>query len=228
MAALKERLMKTDALHLAIYNSVNFSYIATDATSLIQIFNVGAEHMLGYAAAEVVGKMFPGDMADPQELLDRAKYLSEAFGTEITPGFDSLVYKASRGIEDIYELNYVRKDGSRLPALLSVTALRDDADVIIGYLLIGTDNTTRKALEDEREKVARRLSDLQIYTRSLFETSVDALTIVSADGSITDVNAQMETLTGCGRDELIGSPFMRYFTDSERAQAAIERVLKEK
>jgi diguanylate cyclase (GGDEF)-like protein/PAS domain S-box-containing protein len=207
---------------------VNFAYIATDATSLIQIFNVGAEHMLGYSAADAVGKLFPGDMADPQELIERAKYLSDEFGTPITPGFESLVYKASRGIEDNYELTYVRQDGSRFPAIVSVTALRDEAGVIIGYLLIGTDNTQRKELEAERQKVAQRLSDLQIYTRSLFETSVDALTIVSAAGIITDVNVQMERLTGFGRSELVGSLFRRYFTDPERAQAAIQQVLKEK
>ena len=228
MDDLKVRLMKTDALHRAIFNSVNFAYIATDATSLIQIFNVGAERMLGYATAEVVGKMFPGDMADPQELIDRAKRLSDEFFTPIAPGFEALVYKASRGIEDIYELTYVRKDGSRLPVELSVTALRDEPGQIIGYLLIGTDNTARKRLEVERTLVAQRLSDLQLYTRSLIESSVDALTVVSSAGVITDVNTQMQTLTGSARDELIGSPFSRYFTDPERANAAIAQVLKDK
>lgn len=228
MDDLKERLMKTDALHRAIFNSVNFAYIATDATSLIQIFNAGAEHMLGYAAADVVGKMFPGDMADPQELLDRAKSLSEEFGSPIAPGFEALVYKASRGIEDIYELTYVRQNGSRFPARVSVTGLRDEAGLIIGYLLIGTDNTARKLLDVEREKVAQSQQDLQSYTRSLFETSIDALTVISAAGNITDVNAQMEALTGFTRAELIGSPFRRYFTDPERAEAAIQKVLKEK
>ncbi len=228
MSSLQKQQIKNDALQKAIFNSVNFASIATDATSLIQIFNVGAEHMLGYSAAEVVGKMFPGDLADPQELIDRAQHLSKEFDTPIAPGFEALIYKASRGIEDVYELSYVRKDGSRLAALLSVTALRDEAGVIIGYLLIGSDNTTRKELKDERKKVTQRLYDLQIYTRSLFETSVDALTVVSAAGNMTDVNAQMEKLTGFARNALIGSPFMRHFTDPERAQAAIQRVLKEK
>ncbi|MDO9278687.1 MAG: EAL domain-containing protein [Polaromonas sp.] len=220
--------MKTEALQRAIFNSVNFASIATDAASLIQIFNVGAERLLGYAAADVVGKMFPGDMADSQALMDRAKYLSEEFGTPIAPGFESLVYKASRGIEDIYEMIYVRKDGVRLPVVLSVTALRDDLGEGIGYLLIGSDNTARKKLEDEREKVAQRLRDLQLYTRALFDSSVDALTVVSAAGTITDVNTQMQVLTACPRDELIGSPFSLYFTEPERADAAIAQVLKDK
>ncbi|HMJ55501.1 MAG TPA: PAS domain S-box protein, partial [Polyangiaceae bacterium] len=143
-----EVLLKTGALQSAIFNSANFSSIATDAKGVIQIFNVGAERMLGYAAAEVVNKITPADISDPQEVVSRAEALSVELGTPITPGFEALVFKASRGIEDIYELTYVRKDGTRFPALVSVTALRDEAEAIIGYLLIGTDNTARKQAEE--------------------------------------------------------------------------------
>src|SRR5674476_1090381 len=96
------------------------------------------------SAAEVMNKITPADISDPQELIARAKALSVELATPITPGFEALVFKASRGIEDIYELTYIRKDGTRFPAVVSVTALRDAQDVIIGYLLIGTDNTARK------------------------------------------------------------------------------------
>src|SRR5660397_140764 len=78
----------------------------------------------------------------------RANTLSVELATPITQGFEALVFKASRGIEDIYELTYIRKDGSRFPAVVSVTALRDAQDAIIGYLLIGTDNTARKHAEE--------------------------------------------------------------------------------
>jgi len=135
----EEALLKAGALQRAIFNSANFSSIATDAKGVIQIFNVGAERMLGYAAAEVMNKITPADISDPQELIARAKALSVELATPITPGFEALVFKASRGIEDIYELTYIRKDGSRFPAVVSVTALRDAQDVIIGYLLIGTE-----------------------------------------------------------------------------------------
>ncbi|MFI5345603.1 MAG: PAS domain-containing protein, partial [Elusimicrobiota bacterium] len=143
----KETLLKTGALQSAIFNSANFSSIATDAKGVIQIFNVGAERMLGYAAADVMNKITPADISDPQEVIARAKALSKELGETITPGFEALVFKASRGIEDIYELTYIRKDGSRFPAVVSVTALRDDKSAIIGYLLIGTDNTARKQAE---------------------------------------------------------------------------------
>src|SRR5258705_13309833 len=144
-------LLKTGALQDAIFNSANFSSIATDEKGVIQLFNVGAERMLGYAAADVVNRITPADISDPQELIVRAKALSIELATPITPGFEALVFKASRGIEDIYELTYIRKDGSRFPAVVSVTALRDAQGTIIGYLLIGTDNTARKLVEPEQK-----------------------------------------------------------------------------
>jgi PAS domain S-box-containing protein len=223
----EEALLKAGALQRAIFNSANFSSIATDAKGVIQIFNVGAERMLGYTAAEVMNKITPADISDPQEVIARAKALSNELGTPIMPGFEALVFKASRGIEDIYELTYFRKDGSRFPAVVSVTALRDPQDAIIGYLLIGTDNTARKQVEEERMKLDQRLRDQHFYTRSLLESNIDALMTTDPRGIITDVNKQMEALTGCTRDELIGAPFKNYFTDSERAEAGINRVLNE-
>src|SRR5271166_4797546 len=171
----EEALLKAGALQSAIFNSANFSSIATDAKGVIQIFNVGAERMLGYAAAEVMNKITPADISDPQEVIARAKALSLELATTILPGFEALVFKASRGIEDIYELTYIRKDGSRFPAVVSVTALRDAQNAIIGYLLIGTDNTARKLVEEEQKKSDQRLRDQQFYTRSLIESNIDAI-----------------------------------------------------
>ena len=220
-------LLKADALQSAIFNSANFSSIATDAKGVIQIFNVGAERMLGYAAAEVMNEITPADISDPEEVIARAKALSVELGTPIAPGFEALVFKASRGIEDIYELTYFRKDGSRFPVVVSVTALRDAQSGIIGYLLIGTDNTARKQVEEERTKLDQRLRDQHFYTCSLIESNIDALMTTDPRGIITDINKQTEALTGCTRDELIGSPFKNYFTDSGRAEAGISRVLSE-
>jgi len=221
-------LLKAGALQSAIFNSANFSSIATDANGVIQIFNVGAERMLGYSASEVMNKVTPADISDPQELIARAMSLSVELGTEIAPGFEALVFKASRGIEDIYELTYIRKDGSRFPAVVSVTALRDALGTIIGYLLIGTDNTARKEIEADQRQLAQALRDHQFYTRSLFESNIDALMTTDPSGIITDVNKQMEALTDCTRDELIGAPFKGYFTDPELAELSIKQVLNEK
>ncbi|OGA59833.1 MAG: hybrid sensor histidine kinase/response regulator [Betaproteobacteria bacterium RIFCSPLOWO2_12_FULL_65_14] len=369
----RKALLKTGGLQNAILNSANFSSIATDEKGVIQVFNVGAERMLGYAAADVLNRVTPADLSDPQELIARAKALSVELDATITPGFEALVFKASRGIEDIYELTYIRKDGSRFPAVVSITALRDAQDAIIGYLLIGTDNSARKRVEAERqrllesqeetnrqlqranvtlrdseEKLAvtlnsigdaviatdaearvtllnplaerltgwtqpeatgrpvndvfhvinqetrlpstipvldtlahgtiqglanhtiliardgsecaiadscapirdrdgqvvgavlvfrdvteeyaaqRALRDQQFYTRSLIESNIDAIMTTDPSGIITDVNRQMEVLTGRKRNELIGAPFKNHFTDPQRAEKGINVVLAEK
>ncbi len=223
----EEDLINAGALQNAIFNSANFSSIATDEKGVIQIFNVGAERMLGYEAVEVMNKITPADISDPQEVIARARSLSSELQTTITPGFEALVFKASRGIEDIYELTYIRKDGTRFPAIVSVTALRDAQENIIGYLLIGTDNTARKQVEAERILLDQRVRDQQFYTRSLIESNIDALITTDPRGIITDVNRQMEILTGSTRDELIGAPFKDYFADPGRAEAGIRLVLAE-
>src|SRR5688500_15756610 len=129
----QEALLKTGALQNAILTSAQFSIIATDEKGIIQLFNVGAERMLGYRADEVVNKISPSDIHDPQEVKARAEALSLELATPIAPGFEALAFKASREIEDSYELTYIRKDGSRFPAVVSTTALRNDDGGIIGY-----------------------------------------------------------------------------------------------
>jgi len=170
----QKALLKTGALQTAILNSANFSSIATDERGVIQIFNVGAERMLGYAAREVVNRITPADISDPDELVARAKALSFELATPIAPGFEALVFKARRGIEDVYELTYLRKDGSRLPAVVSVTALQDAAGVIIGYLLIGTDNTARQQVEAERARLDTVLRESHIELQRAKEVAEQA------------------------------------------------------
>ena len=192
----KEVLLKADALQRAIFNSANFSSIATDARGVIQIFNVGAERMLGYAAAEVMNKITPADLSDRQELIVRAAALSLERGTPIPPGFEALVFKASRGIEDIYELTYIRKDGSRFPAIVSVTALREDDDAIIGYLLIGTDNTARKKAEEALLKEGA-------LQRAIFNSANFSSIATDARGVIQIFNVGAERMLGYTADEVM-------------------------
>jgi len=167
----QEAMLKTGALQSAILNSPNFSIIATDEKGIIQLFNIGAERMLGYLAAEVVNKINPSDIHDPQEVMARAEALSLELGTTITPGFEALAFKASRGIDDTYDLTYICKDGSRFPAVVSITALRDDYDEIIGYLLIGADNSVRKQVEDELNK-AKAAAEKANLAKSEFLSSM--------------------------------------------------------
>jgi signal transduction histidine kinase/ActR/RegA family two-component response regulator len=157
MSTRQSAVLKKGALQNAILNSASFSSIATDEKGIIQIFNVGAERMLGYKAADVINCMSPSDISDSQENIARAWDLSLELGTVIKPGFEAMVFKASRGIEDIYELTYICQDQTRLPAIVSVTALRDARSTIIGYLLIATDNTARKLIEAERQQAQSTL-----------------------------------------------------------------------
>jgi PAS domain S-box-containing protein len=219
--------IKTQALQDAILNSAYFSSIATDEKGVIQIFNVGAERMLGYAASDVIDQITPADISDPKELIARAAELSLELGTPIAPGFEALVFKASRGIEDIYELTYTRKDGSHFPAIVSVTALRDAKEGIIGYLLIGTDNTARHEVEAVQAQLDELLRDQQFYSHSLIESSIDALMMTDPQGIISDVNNEMMSLTGRTRAELLGTHCKEFFTDPGLAATAIERVLTE-
>ena len=204
----EQALLKAGALQRAIFNSANFSSIATDARGVIQIFNVGAERMLGYTAAEVMNKITPADISDPQEVIARAKALSLELGTPITPGFEALVFKASRGIEDIYELTYIRKDGSRFPAVVSVTALRDAEDAIIGYLLIATDNTARKQAEEARAR--------------FFALSRDLFCTIGFDGYFKDLNPAWENTLGFTRAELLAVPFIEFIHPDDRQATVAE------
>jgi signal transduction histidine kinase/CheY-like chemotaxis protein len=188
-------LLQTGALQSAIFNSANFSSIATDAQGVIQIFNVGAARMLGYEAADVMNKITPAEISDPAELIERAQALSLELATPIAPGFEALSFKAARGIEDIYELTYIRMDGSRLPAMVSVTALRDAQDKIIGYLLIGTDNTARKLLADELTRHRDRLEELVAARTAELAESRDAALAATQAKTIFLANMSHEIRT---------------------------------
>ena len=215
----EEALLKAGALQKAIFNSANFSSIATDAKGVIQIFNVGAERMLGYTAAEVVNKITPAAISDPQELIARAAELSLELDTTITPGFEALVFKALRGIEDIYELTYIRKDGSRFPAIVSVTALRDAAGASIGYLLIGTDNTARKQAEE-------KLRWTEESFRLMVESVTDyAIVMLDPEGLVVSWNAGAERIKGYSAEEIVGQHFSRFYLQEDIQSGKPQRDL---
>ena len=215
----QEALLKTGALQDAIFNSANFSSIATDEKGVIQIFNVGAERMLGYTTADVLNKITPADISDPQEVIARAKALSIELATPITPGFEALVFKASRGIEDIYELTYIRKDGSRFPAIVSVTALRDDRGAIIGYLLIGTDNTARKLAE---EKLRWTEEGFRLMVESVTDA---AIVMLDPEGYVASWNAGAQRIKGYSTEEIVGQHFSRFYPREDIERGAPQRDL---
>ena len=221
-AARKKSLLKTGALQSAILNSANFSSIATDDQGVIQLFNVGAERMLGYSAAEVVDRITPADIFDPQEVIALAAALSLEHGTDITPGFEAIAFKASRGIDDIHEMTYIRKDGTRFPAIVSVTALRDASLNVIGYLLIGTDNSARKLAEEKLR-----------WTESSFRLMVDsvsdyAIVMLDPDGRVASWNTGAQRIKGYSADEILGRHFSTFYpaddVESGKPQRDIDAV----
>ena len=172
-------LHKTGAFQDAIFSSAYFSSTATDEKGVIQIFNVGAERMLAYAAADVVNRITPADISDPAGLIARAASLSTECDTPILPGFEALVFNASRGIEDIYELTYARLDSTRFPANVSVTALRDSAETIIGCLLIGSDNTACKQIEAAKALLDQWLQEKNVELEHANRMKSDFLATMS-------------------------------------------------
>ena len=216
-----ELIVKSGALQQAILNSANFSVIATDEKGIVQLFNAGAELMLGYEAADVVDRITPAEISDPHELRVRAMALSKEHGAAITPGFEALIFKAARGIEDIYELTYIRKDKSRFPAIVSVTALRTDQGPIIGYLLIATDNTVRKDVEDKR-----------LWAEESFQLMVESVTdcaIIMLDqaGRVKSWNAGAQRIQGYDAKEIIGQHNSRFFSNEDIDINKPERALRE-
>ena len=175
--------LPTEIVQKAILNSADFAIIATDAKGVIQIFNAGAERSLGYTAGVVINKMVPSEFHDPQEMIARADQLSAEFGTTVAPGFGALTFKAARGIEDQYELEYVRNDGSRFPADITITALRDERHEIIGYLEIGVDKSAKVAMI-AADKEKHRLKDEFVATVS-HELRTPLTSIVGALGLLT-------------------------------------------
>ncbi len=217
----KKALLKTGALQSAILNSANFSSIATDEKGVIQLFNVGAERMLGYSAADVVDQITPADISDPQEVIARAAALSAELGTPITPGFEALAFKASRGIEDIYELTYIRKDGTRFPAMVSVTALRDDELAVIGYLLIGTDNSARKHAE---EKLRWTEGSFRLMVESVSDY---AIVMLDPEGRVASWNTGAQRIKGYSTEEIMGRHFSVFYPQDDVAVGKPQRDLDE-
>lgn len=201
-------LQSLTAWQQTILQCANFSIIATDEKGLIACFNPAAERMLGYSADEMIGKLTPGVLHDPEELVDRARELSEELGMTIAPGYDTFVTKANLGIAEEREWTYLRKDGSRLPVLLSVTALRRPDNTILGYLGIAVDLTERKHLEQTIAAAqARELGQYEQRLRlsnKVFEYSSEAIMVTDADSRIINVNPAFTGLTGYRADEVIG------------------------
>ncbi|MES1168840.1 MAG: PAS domain S-box protein, partial [Oleiharenicola lentus] len=143
----EKNLQEVNELQRAVLDGGVFSVIATEPNGVIRVFNRGAERMLGYTREEMVGRQTPELIHVGAEVAARAVDLSAQLGRRIEPGFEAFVARARLGEADEREWTYVRKDGSRLPVQVSVTALRDEAGTITGFLGIARDLTDQKKAE---------------------------------------------------------------------------------
>lgn len=139
----ENQIRELNTLQQAIFDGANYSIIATDDKGIIHTFNRAAERMLGYSAREVIGKSTPARFHAENELRRRAQEASEELARPVATGFATLVARVLEGAVDEREWTYVRKDGSSLPILLSVTALRNNLGEVTGYLCIASDITER-------------------------------------------------------------------------------------
>lgn len=181
--------LEAGSLHNAILSSAGYSSIATDEKGIVKIFSAGARRMLGYAQADVVDRLTPADFSDPLEAKERASALSLEFSTTIAAGFEALVWKAARGVDDQYELTFIRKDGGRLPCVVCVTTLHDRGGEIAGYLLMATDNSALNGL------------------RRMVESVTDCgIVQLDAQGRVLSWNAGAQILEGYSAHEIMGKP----------------------
>ena len=196
-AAAERELRTTNSLLKATLDGTVLSVIATNPSGTIELFNAGAEQMLAYRREEVIGKATPEIIHHKDTGPERADTLSKELGEEVNPGFEALIARARSGIAEERESTYVRKDGTHLPVLVSVTALRDENEAITGFLEVALDLTERKRAEES-------LHATRIRLEKIFESMSEGLVLQDATGTIVECNQAAERILGLSRDQLNG------------------------
>jgi PAS domain S-box-containing protein len=213
---VEEALRETSTLQRAILEGANYAIISAAPDGIIHTFNSTAERMLGYTSEEVVGKVTPGFIHDADEVAARAAELTRELGRTIGPGFATFVAKAGPGRPDEREWTYIRKDGSRFPVLLSVTALSDEQGRITGYLGVASDITERKRAEAE-------LKLQKTYMELLLDQSPVAVAVLDNDDNVLRINHAFTDLFGYGSSGAVGRK-INDLVAPEEMRAEVARV----
>ena len=205
-AATAAQMREMTAIHRAIVEDAAYAIIATKPDGIISSFNPAAQQMLGYRPEEVIGQVTPAIIHLPNEVVARAAEFSQQLGETIEPGFEVFVAKTRRKQANEHEWTYVRKDGSRLTVWLAVTALRDEANEITGFLGIAQDITARKQIDRELT-TAHVLTEQALQELSQRQKAIDQHAIVAMtdlQGRITYANDRFCAISKYSREELLG------------------------
>jgi PAS domain S-box-containing protein len=186
-------------LQESIINTTELSIISTTPEGLITSFNRAAEKLSGYTSEEMIGKASPVVLHDKIELIERAEALSSELGVEVEPTFDVFTLKVKTNqVSDRREWTYIRKDGTRFPVLLSITALWDDNQKLIGYAGIASDITESKVAE-------QKLRNSEAHLHALLNSIDDIAVEVSREGIYTNIWTKKDyMLFITPREEFVG------------------------
>ncbi len=195
--AVERRLQETLSLQSAILSSASYGIISTDAEGIVRTFNAAAEGILGYRAGEVVGQQAALLFHDPDELAADAAALSAELGRPVAAGVETFALRIAAGAYE-REWTYIRKDGSRVPVRLSVSALRDESDTPTGFLGVVSDVSEQR---QARERLQRFSSEMQ----AIFTLSPDGFVALDERGRVTYANPAFLALTGMATGALQGA-----------------------
>ena len=184
-------LRSNEALQRGILAHAGSAIIATDCDGTITLFNHAAEEMLGYTAQELIGRTTPISIHAPDQIDARRAVLEHELGFRLESAREVVLYRAREGVPETHEWAYLRKDGSRVPVLLTVSALRDDAGAIFGYLGVALDLTLRKQEEAALVELNRLLAERSAQA----ESASHAKTMFLANMS-HEIRTPMNAITG--------------------------------
>ncbi|MGQ0554747.1 MAG: PAS domain S-box protein [Nitrospiraceae bacterium] len=214
-------------LQEAILLNAPHAVIATSTTGLIQHFNPAAETLLGYSADEMIGKLTPAVFHCTEEVIARAKIFGAELGIELEPGFEVFVAKSRRNLPNQHEWIYVRKDGTRIHVLLSVTAIRDHTGTITGFLGMATDISVQKKAERSRLAAEAALREKEELTRVMIENVLDySILRLDPEGQVVSWNQGSQRLKGYTADEIIGRHFSCFYTEEDQASGKPTAMLR--
>lgn len=206
----------TPSQQLSILDSADFIIFSTDTNGVIQTLNTKALKKLGYASVEIIGKATPSIFHDPVEVEQRAQALSQELGHVIQPGLETFVAKARLGIIDESIWTFIRKDLSRFPVHLSISALRNDSGQLTGFLGIGKDLTAQQEAEASLVESEARFS-------AAFQDALVGMALVSLEGQWLRTNDALANLLGYTQTELMDLTLPEIIHPDDRTVEGAER-----